>query len=92
MSAFHEKRKSHMVSFRLTAEDYRILHEACEAYHVRSVSELARTALRNLVEEGGTPVDRQIREMREQIRALTADMERITNKGQVEVAVEVAHV
>ena len=92
MSALMEKRKSRMVSFRLTAEDYRILHEACEAYHVRSVSELARTALRNLVEEGGTPVDKQIREMREQIRALTQDIEKIASKSAANSAVEVAHV
>ena len=46
----------------------------------------------NLVEEGGTPVDKQIREMREQIRALTQDIEKIASKSAANSAVEVAHV
>ena len=92
MSALDQKRKSRMVSFRLTAEDYRILHEACDSYHVRSVSELARTALRNLVDEGGSPLDRQMREMRDQIRALTADIEKLAGRQDVPPAAEAAHV
>lgn len=42
------KRKTRMVSFRLTLDDYRSLRGACEANGVRSVSELARVALRNI--------------------------------------------
>lgn len=80
-----------MVSFRLTAEDYRVLHEACESYRVRSVSELARTALRNLVRDNAEPIDGRIRQMQEQIRTLTSDIERLAEESRNGSIAEAAH-
>jgi hypothetical protein len=69
-----------MVSFRLTHEDYHLFRQACEAHRARSVSELARIALKSLVAHAGEPMDNQLRELREQVRALTADVERLAGR------------
>lgn len=92
MSLNSTKRKSKMVSFRLTAEDYRVLHEACESYRARSVSELARIALRNLARNSGEPIDGRIRQMQEQIRLLTCDIERLAEERRGGSMTEAAHV
>jgi len=81
----NQTRKTRTVSFRLTPDDYRTFLQACRAYRVRNVSELARTALRNMVAEDGAAESQiaakiQINGLRQQVRALTADMERLASR------------
>ncbi|MGA2186451.1 MAG: hypothetical protein ABSH47_25830 [Bryobacteraceae bacterium] len=71
-----------MVAFRLSCEEYEIYRAACPAAGVRSLSELARTAMHQLVavRNGSPPVDDQLRELRQQVQVLSGEVQRIEQK------------
>ena len=87
-------RKSKMVSFRLSPEEFRLFRLACEERGVRSVSELARTAMQSMLTTNGTAHPDQIQQLRDRVRTLTADIERLAERvepsanGQAAVASE----
>lgn len=72
-------RKSKMVSFRLSPEEYRQFRGACSSHGVRSISELARTAMQSLIDANGSslPLYLQVQEFRERFTLLEADLERL---------------
>ncbi len=49
------KRRSHMVSFRLSEEEYEGLKHICIAVGARSLSDVARDAVQRLLESGSSP-------------------------------------
>ena len=57
-------RRSKMVSFRLSWEEYKALQQACSTAGVRSLSELARAAMQHLINghHDGVPLHDQLRE------------------------------
>lgn len=67
-------RRSRMVSFRLSPDEYARLRTMCSAQGIRSLSDLARTAMQRLIEE---PKD-EIGDLREQMRALAQELERLS--------------
>ena len=67
-------RRSRMVSFRLSPEEYARLQAVCSAQGIRSLSDLARTAMQRLIEH---PSD-EIGELRMQMKSLTSELERIS--------------
>ena len=72
-------RKSKMVTFRVSPDEYDHLRNACSLKGVRSVSELARTAMESLVHSAGPalPLDLQIQELRERVSALSDKVDRV---------------
>jgi len=75
-------RKSKMVSFRLSPEEYRRIREMCAAQGMRSVSDLARTAMLKLVasENHTDPLTYEVRDLRDQIRSISQALERISHE------------
>ena len=75
-------RKSKMVSFRLSSEEYELYRRACVAAGLRSLSELARAAMQHVVGEGNgkMPVDDQLRDLREKVQCLSSEVHRIAQK------------
>lgn len=67
-------RRSRMVSFRLSPEEYARLQSVCSSQGIRSLSDLARTAMQRLIE---TPSD-EIGDLRSQMKSLTLELERIS--------------
>lgn len=72
-------RKSKMVSFRLSPEEYRQLRDACSSHGVRSISELARTAMQSLVTTDGhpAPLHQQLQELRDRLNHLCHEVDRL---------------
>jgi chromosome segregation ATPase len=75
-------RRSKMVSFRLSWEEYKAYREACAAAGVRSLSELARAAMQNLItsRSNGNSLDDQVGELRHQVAQLSREVERIARR------------
>jgi len=73
-------RRSKMVSFRLSLEEYARFQTICEARGIRSLSDLARTAVQNLgaTKERIDPLWNEIGILRHQIRALSAELDRLS--------------
>ena len=71
-----------MVSIRLSWEEYRALQDACTAAGVRSLSELARGALQQLLSSrhNGMTLFEQVCELRDQLGALSREVERIDQR------------
>jgi predicted DNA-binding protein len=75
--------KSKMVSFRLPADDYSRLREACLAAGIQNVSELARVAVHRIIEDAGTAhfaIDAQVQELRHKIDILTEELNLLAGK------------
>ena len=72
-------RKSKMISFRLSPEEYVSLQTACALKGVRSVSDLARTAVQRMIasSEGVDPVIDEVRSLQHRIRLISAELERL---------------
>lgn len=68
-----------MVSFRVSPEEYTQLRQACSVKGLRTLSELARTAMENLVLSSGQviPLDLQVQELRDRVTALSDQIERL---------------
>ena len=75
-------RKSKMISFRLSGEEYRLLQGACSKSGARSVSEMARAAMQRIILDqdvfrpGST--ETEIRELRIKFNVLAAEVERLS--------------
>jgi hypothetical protein len=70
-----------MVSFRLTVEEYDRFRELCGSRGIRTVSELARTAINGMLAEPG-PVPQEVLEMRvngleSRVHALSLEMRKL---------------
>lgn len=84
------KQKDRMVSFRLSAEEYDRLRQAGSAQGVHNLSELARAAMRRLLESNGhalsardnlsehSDLPAQVRELRVRIDQLSSELERMS--------------
>ena len=70
-----------MISFRLSARDYERLREFRVARGARSISELARTAVSELIGSLAPPSDRalemRVNELEGQLRILALELKRI---------------
>jgi hypothetical protein len=75
-------RRSKMVSFRLSWEEYKALQQACSTAGVRSLSELARAAVQHIITGSldGISLHDQVRELRDQVSQLSLDMERMSQR------------
>lgn len=73
-------RKSKMISFRLSPEEYQRLRETCELQGVRSLSDLARTAMQELIASGWqpAPLSDEVRDLRNRVRTLSLQMDRLS--------------
>ncbi len=78
------QRKTKMVSFRLSPEEYRKLNDACELQGLGSISELARIALQRMVVNGivhlpaeETSLAAEITELQQRVQSLSADIDRL---------------
>ncbi|MEQ1949281.1 MAG: hypothetical protein ABL995_18960 [Bryobacteraceae bacterium] len=81
------KAKTKMVSFRLSPDEYHLCRKACNTHGARNISELARAALQQMIIESdpATNADR-VRELRERVRLLSADLDRYAAELDVEPA------
>jgi hypothetical protein len=73
-------RKSKMISFRLSGEEYRLLQGACSKTGARSVSELARAAMQRIIlEDAFQPgsTEAEVRELKVKFNVLAAEVERL---------------
>jgi hypothetical protein len=75
-------RRSKMVSFRLSGDEYQAYREACATVGVRSLSELARAAMQHLIASrpNGNSLDDQVRELRHQVLQLSREVEHIARR------------
>lgn len=64
------QRKTKMISFRLSPEEYDRLSEACEVQGVGSISELARVALHRILEHPGEPARRHTENLEHEVESL----------------------
>ena len=74
-------KKSKMISFRLSSEEFRLLQDACSKTGARSVSELARAAMqRIIVDDSFSPgsTDTEMRELKLKFSALAAEVQRLS--------------
>jgi hypothetical protein len=73
-------RRSKMISFRLSPEEYQTLHEACMERGVRSISDLARTAMQRLIAPDGQtdPLSREVRDLQDRVRTISFELNRIS--------------
>lgn len=73
-------RKSKMVSFRLSQEEYLRFRELCATQGVRSLSDLARTAMHRMVasESRADPLVLEVQDLRSQVRSLSQELDRLS--------------
>ena len=78
-------KKTKMVSFRLSGEEYRLLQGACERSGARSVSELARSAMQRIILDTGTvhehavnTTEASIHELQIKLDVLCAEVDRLS--------------
>jgi hypothetical protein len=79
--AHESTKKSKMISFRLSGEEYRMLQGACSKSGARSVSELARAAMQKIIiEDGFRPgsAETEIRELKIKFSVLAAEVDRLS--------------
>ncbi len=80
MVATHRKTK--MVSFRLSGDEYRLLQGACEKSGARSVSELARSAMQRIILDTGTigadTAEANLRELQIKLDVLSSEVDRLS--------------
>ena len=68
------------MSVRLSPEEYESCLAICSAQGIRNVSDLARTAIRNLTGSGkaSDPLWGEVGDLRKQIRSLSEEVERLS--------------
>ena len=73
-------RRSKMVSFRLSADEYAKFRTICEARGIRSLSDLARTAMQRLAssQESPDPLWDEVGVLRSQITFLATELDRLS--------------
>jgi hypothetical protein len=74
-----EFRRSRMISFRLSPEDYGRFARMCAKRGVGSISDMARLALQKLVAEDADsdPVSFELRDLRTRVKAVASEVERL---------------
>jgi hypothetical protein len=72
-------RKSKMISFRLSPEEYLSLQTACTSKGVRSVSDLARTAVQRMIasNDGVNPLIDEVRSLQHRVRLISMELDRL---------------
>jgi len=73
-------RRSKMISFRLSPEEYQTLQSACLAQGVRSISDLARTAMQRVIAppSQADPLADDVRDLRDRVRKLSFELNRLS--------------
>jgi hypothetical protein len=74
-----ESRRSKMVTFRVSVEEYQSLEAACTARRVRSISELARSAVQQWIRESApsNPLDNELEQVERRVQILSKELERL---------------
>jgi hypothetical protein len=72
-------RRSKMISFRLSPEEYRMLQNACGPKGARSISDLARKAMLQLMVSNGHAnlLSDEVRDLQDRVRQISSELERI---------------
>ena len=83
-------RKTKMVSFRVSSEDYEKLRIFCISKGQRSVSDLARLAVNTILENGTPNVENRLSDVEGRIQFLTREILRLTGTPSAE-RTEVCH-
>jgi hypothetical protein len=73
-------RRSKMISFRLSPEEYRSLQNACAAKGVRSISDLARAAMQNLIFAEPVVLSDEVRDLKDRVQMLSAELDRLADR------------
>ena len=73
-------KRSKMVSFRLSPEEYARFREVCARKGVRSISDLARVAMTVIASEEVEidPLSDQVRDIRRQVQSISIELDRIS--------------
>ena len=75
-------KKTKMISFRLSGEEYALLQKACVESGTRSVSELARAAMQRIILESGAgdfdTTEAKLRDLQMRFSVLAAEVQRLT--------------
>lgn len=78
------KKRSRLVSFRMSDEEYQRLCSICVAVGARSISDLARTAVGRLIDTrsdyGDDPVLGQMRSLGRTIQQLQSKVDQLSNR------------
>ena len=77
------KRKSRMISFRLSDEEYEHLVNLCQTQGARSLSDLARAAMQSLITNGGNgngtaDIEERISHLDGRVKVLDRAVERLS--------------
>src|SRR5580704_12369903 len=74
-------KRSKMVSFRLSPEEYTRFREVCTQKGVRSISDLARVAMTIIAskEVEIDPLSDQVRDIRKQVQTISIELDRISD-------------
>ncbi len=78
MSVF--KRRTRIVSFRLSEDEYEHLRETCVSHGVRSISDFARFATQQWSDNDGEPLITTIRELKGKVRELDLELRELAGK------------
>ena len=73
-------RRSKMISFRLSPEEYQTLQTACTEQRVRSISDLARMAMQRVISprNEADPLSGEVRDLRDRVRLLAFELDRLS--------------
>ena len=73
-------RRSKMISFRLSPEEYETLQAACTEQRVRSLSDMARMAMQRVISprSQADPLSDEVRDLRDRVRLLTFELDRLS--------------
>jgi hypothetical protein len=78
MSVF--KRRTRIVSFRLSEDEYERLRGTCVSHGIRSISDFARFATQQWVDNDSEPVLVTIRELKGKVRELDLELRELAGK------------
>jgi hypothetical protein len=72
-------KRSKMVSFRLSPEEYSRFREVCAVKGIRSISDLARVAMMTIASQEIEidPLCDQVRDIRQQVQSISMELDRI---------------
>jgi len=75
-------RRSKMVSFRLSLEEYARFQTICEARGIRSLSDLARTAVQSMAmsHDSPDPLWHEVGALRNQLTSLSRELDRVSKE------------
>lgn len=78
--------RSRMISLRLTAEEYDCLRELCFTHGIRSVSEMARTAINMLLQDPALvpqeSLDTRVAELESRLHMLALEVKKLNQSTQ----------